>query len=136
MAKLIERTLNSIPIGYFLHQTGPTNTLFQILTPNRLRLILSSNRAPIGLFKISDSAAGKIGDIEQKYFTWYSIFNDEYVHLLLQRKKLYFTHENLVVRDIVYFKLTESKMSQDWRIGNWFRQLCSRNNYILQRHLK
>ena len=56
IAKLIERTVNSIPIGYLYHQAGGNNALLRILTPNNLRLITTGDRAPAGVFTIPDEA--------------------------------------------------------------------------------
>ena len=39
IAKLIERSVNSIPIGYLYHQSGGDNPLLRILSLNSLRLI-------------------------------------------------------------------------------------------------
>ena len=115
VTKLIERAVNSIPIGYLLHLTGAANPLLWVLTPNSLRLISSSDRSPIGMFKIRNSGADLISDIEHKYSTWYQIFNNAYLPFIMQCKKWHLSHENLIVRDEVYFKLTESKMGQYWR---------------------
>ena len=69
------------------------------------------------------------------------MFNDAYIPLILQRKKWHFAHENLLLRDIVYFKLTEYKMSQDWRIGKVEGVKTGTDGYvceiiILQKHFK
>ena len=37
----------------------------------------------------------------------------------MQHKKWHFTYENLIIGDNVYFKLTESMISQNW----WIRKL-------------
>ena len=55
--------------------------------------------------------------IEQKYTTWYEVFNTSYLPIIMQRQKWHFSRENLVKGDIVYFKLTESKMSSSWKVG-------------------
>ena len=39
LAKAIERTVNSVPIGFLHHESGGINPLLRILTPNSLRLI-------------------------------------------------------------------------------------------------
>ena len=115
--KLIERSVNSIPIGYLYHQSGGSNPLLRILTPNNLKLITTGDRAPVGLFNIPDKAGGIMEKIEEKYFLWYKVWNEFYLPLIMQRKKWHERSENLVPGDIVYFKLTESKMSADWRTG-------------------
>ena len=55
VGKMIERTVNSIPMGYLFHGSGGNNPLLRILTPNSLRLISASDRAPAGLFNIPNN---------------------------------------------------------------------------------
>ena len=56
-------------------------------------------------------------NIEQKYITWYEVFNTSYLPIIMQRQKWHFSRENLIKGAIVYFKLTENKMSSSWMIG-------------------
>ena len=115
--KLIERQVNSIPIGYLYHQAGGNNPLLRILSPNNLKLITMGDRAPVGTFKIPDKPGDIMEKIDQKYENWYKIWNEFYLPLIMNRKKWHERSENLVIGDIVYFKLTESKMSAAWRSG-------------------
>ena len=117
LAKAVERTVNSVPIGFLHHQSGGQNPLLRILTPNSLRLISTSDRSPANLFNIPDSPAGIMDDIQQKYECWYHVWNEQYLPLILDRQKWHFRRDNLCPGDIVYFKLRESKMSATWRIG-------------------
>ena len=48
---------------------------------------------------------------------WYSIWNVDYIPLIAQRQKWHAETENLVENDVVYFKLTDSKLAQKWLIG-------------------
>ena len=117
IAKLIEHSENSIPIGFLNHQSGGQNPKLRILTPNSLKLITTSDRAPAGLFEIPHGPADIMDNIKLKYETWYRVWSDEYLPLIMERQKWHFSQENLKPEDIVYFKLTESKMSADWRFG-------------------
>ena len=53
IAKLIERQVNNIPLGYLYHQ-GNANPLLKVLTPGLLKIGTFSNRAPHGVFDIPD----------------------------------------------------------------------------------
>ena len=117
IAKLIEHSVNSIPIGFLNHQSGGQNPKLRILTPNSLKLITTSDRAPAGLFEIPHGPADIMDNIKLKYETWYRVWSDEYLPLIMDRQKWHFSQENLKPEDVVYFKLTESKMSADWRFG-------------------
>ena len=128
--KLIERSVNSIPIGYLYHQSGGSNPLLRILTPNNLKLITTGDRAPVGLFNIPDKPGDIMEKIEEKYFLWYKVWNEFYLPLIMQRKKWHERSENLVSGDIVYFKLTESKMSADWRAGKVEEVKIGEDGYV------
>ena len=86
LAKVIERDVNNIPLGYYQHDTdlGP---LLQVLTPNSLKLNTASERAPSGLFSIPGQAKDLMTDIEKKYNFWYEIWNTDYIPLIAQRQK-------------------------------------------------
>ena len=55
--------------------------------------------------------------IEQTYSLWYKIFSEEMIPLIADRRKWHFDEQDLVVNDIVYFKLKDSAMSSKWLIG-------------------
>ena len=117
LAKAVERTVNSVPIGFLHHQSGGMNPLLRILTPNSLKLISNSAGAPISLFNIPDSAETIMDNIQQKYETWYQVWNEQYLPLIMERQKWHMKKENLCPGDIVYFMFKESPMSASWRIG-------------------
>ena len=117
IGKLIEHKVNSIPIGFLQHQAGGQNNLLRVLTPNSLKLITTSDRAPAGLFDIPDTPNDLMDKIKEKYEAWYNIWNTEYLPLVMNRQKWHFKQENFKPGDIIYFKITESKMHADWKMG-------------------
>ena len=82
-----------------------------------MKLITAGDCAPVGLFDVPQGVDEMLETIEQKYTTWYEVFNTSYLPIIMQRQKWHFLKENLVEGDIVYFKLTESKMSSSWKVG-------------------
>ena len=117
LGKLLEREVNSVPLGYLYYEVGGQNPLLKILTPNCLKLITTSDRAPVGPFTLPDSAAGIMDNIQEKYEAWYHVWNEQYLPKVMNKRKWHNHKENMKQGDIVYFKLTESKMSANWRIG-------------------
>ena len=87
VGKSIERYVNSIPIGYLYHGTGGNNPLLQILSPNSLKLITAGDHAPVGLFDVPQGMDKMLESIEQKYTTWYEVFNTSYLTIIMQRQK-------------------------------------------------
>ena len=132
LAKAVERTVNSVPIGFLHHQSGGMNPLLRILTPNSLKLISNSDRAPISLFNIPDSAETIMDNIQQKYETWYQVWNEQYLPLIMERQKWHMKKDNLCPGDIVYFMLKESLMSASWRIGKIEQVKIGDDGYVRQ----
>ena len=76
-----------------------------------------TDRAPRGLFSIPNSVEDMMKKIENTYNMWFQVWNCEYLPLVMDRPKWQEEEENLKVQDLVYFKLTDSKLSADWRLG-------------------
>ena len=130
IAKLLEHTVNSIPIGFLHHQAGGINNKLRILTPNSLKLITTSDRAPIGVFDIPNSPTQILGNIRMKYEAWYRVWNEEYLPLIMERQKWHFSRDNFHPGDIIYFKITESKMSAVWKLGKVVEVKVGLDGYV------
>ena len=116
IAKAIERSVNGVPLGY-LHHQGTANPLLRVLCPSLLKNSTFTDRAPKGLFTIPDSVGGMMTKIENIYNLWFQVWNTEYVPLIMNRQKWHVETENLVENDLVYFKMTDSPLKADWRLG-------------------
>ena len=116
MLKLIERDVNMIPLGLLTH-TGAETSLLRVLTPAMLKMNNLSNRAPVGIFKTPDSANDIMAKTTKAYKLWYKVFTTAYVPYLMSRQKWHEGGDNICKGDVVYFKLTESPLGADWRIG-------------------
>ena len=116
LCKLLEREINSVPLGYLQHQTEH-DTLLRVLTPNSLKLNTCSNRAPAGMFTVPKNANKLFSDIKKVYKFWYEIWITSYLPLIAQMQKWHDEEPNLQEGDVIYFKLKDSKMGQKWTIG-------------------
>ena len=116
IAKAIEREVNSIPLGY-LHHQGSLNPLLRVLCPSLLKNGTYSDRAPKGIFSIPDSALEMTTNIVKIYNMWFQLWNTTYLPLVMDRPKWQMEEDNLKTDDLVYFNLTDSKLSADWRVG-------------------
>ena len=79
LGKLIERSVNSIPLGYLCHDAGGNNPLLRVLTPNNLKLISTSDRSPMGMFSIPDHPSEFLHSVQEKYDIWYDVWNNNYL---------------------------------------------------------
>ena len=116
IAKLIEKEVNNVPLGYLYHQ-GTANPLLKVLCPSILKNGTFSDRAPKDIFQIPNSEEDLMKKIIDKYNMWFRIWNTEYVPLIMDRQKWYKEEENLQPNDVIYFKLTDSALASDWRLG-------------------
>ena len=98
IAKLLEHTVNSIPIGFLHHQSGGLNKKLRILTPNSLKLVTTSDRAPAGVFDIPTSPTDIMDNISMKYEAWYRVWNEEYLPLIMERQKFALCSRKLSIR--------------------------------------
>ena len=56
-------------------------------------------------------------NIEATYNMWFQLWNISYIPLIMDRPKWHLEGESLRTDDLVYFKLTDSKIAADWRLG-------------------
>ena len=129
IAKQIEVQVNSIPIGYLMHD-GDSRPLLKILRPNLLKTNTASNRAPASLLTVPDRASDLFHKVEDVYNLWYKLYVDSYVPLLARRSKWLDEEENIQESDIVYFKIRDSPLHSSWLIGKVEYTLPSRDNKI------
>ena len=116
ICKAIEHEVNSVPMGFLYHQ-GSANPLLRVLCPNLLKNSTFMDRAPKGLFTLPNAAEDLMTRIESIYNLWFQVWNTEYLPLVMDRPKWHAEDENLREQDLVYFKLTDSKLAADWRMG-------------------
>ena len=69
------------------------------------------------MFSIPNSPQDLMTNIDKTYMLWFQVWNNEYLPLIMDRPKWNQEEENLKEGDLVYFKLTDSKLSADWRYG-------------------
>ena len=69
------------------------------------------------MFTIPDSAGDMMDNIVTIYNMWFRLWNTTYLPLVMDRPKWHLEEENLQTNDMVYFKLTDSKLSADWKVG-------------------
>merc|ERR1719154_598160 len=103
-------------LGFITH-TGKESSLTRILTPGMLKLNAMNDRAPAGVFSTPVTPTKMMDKIVDTYSLWYKVWSIAYVPQMMDRQKWHVSSPNLKVGHIVYFKLTESKMSAEWRVG-------------------
>ena len=88
----------------------------------------ASDRAPWGLFSIPEQPGQHFKKVEQAYNLWAQCWAISFVPIILDRQKWRYEDPCLSVNDIVYFKITESPMKAEWRIGKVDSVKLSRDN--------
>ena len=119
MGKAMEREVNNIPIGFLFDKTTTGgNPLLRVLRPSTLKGMNASDRAPRGLFTIPDLPEKHFSKVKTAYNAWAQCWATSYLpNILLARQKWTDEDPNLAVNDIVYFKMKDSQLKIDWKIG-------------------
>ena len=119
MGKAMEHEVNNIPIGFlFDRSTVEGNPILRLLKPNSLRGFNASDRAPKGLFSIPNLPEDHFTRVQVAYEAWAQCWATSYLpNILLDRQK--WTEEDpcVNVNDIVYFKMKDSKLKIEWKLG-------------------
>ena len=118
IAKALEREMNDTPIGFLFDKTAAGgNPILRLLKPSSLKGMNISDRAPSGLFSVPDLPEKYFDKVRQCYDLWYKCWSTAYLPLLLKSQKWHEDDEQIAVNDIVYFKIKESPMNSEWRVG-------------------
>ena len=118
VAKAIEREVNDVPIGFLFDKTSAGgNPILRILKPSSLKGMNMSDRAPKGLFVVPDLPQKHFGKVQECYDLWYRCWATSFLPLIIKSQKWHDDDEPINVNDIVYFKLRDSPMKAEWRIG-------------------
>ena len=118
VGKALERQVNDTPIG-FLYEKSSTdgNPVLRVLRPSSLKGMNASDRAPRGLFTVPDLPEKHFDKVQTAYNLWAECWATSYIPMMLDRQKWHDNDPNLSVNDIVYFKLDDSPLKIDWRVG-------------------
>jgi len=131
MGKAMEREVNNTPIGFLYDKFSVDgNPLLRVLKPNRLKGMNASDRAPRGLFSIPEQPSQHFKKVEEAYNLWAQCWAISFVPLILDRQKWHDEDPCISVNDIVYFKITESPMKAEWRIGKVDSVKLSRDSKV------
>ena len=88
-----------------------------------LKLNTSSERAPNGIFSVPDRPQDLMTKIEQTYSLWYKLFSEEMIPLIADRRKWHFDEQDLVVNDIVFFKLYNDEETTEDGMSDLFNDV-------------
>ena len=118
LMKLIENDINSIPFGYCYGRSSDNTPLLKLISPNVLKLGRNNNRCLEGPIKMPRSSKDLLTRVEKGYEAFYELFNTSMIPKLMKSTKWFESKdENIEVGTIVYFKKTESELSNHWSLG-------------------
>ena len=130
LCKQIENAYNNLPLGY-RYDRGHDNTMvLKMIVPNMLRLGRINSRAIDGPVRLTNDNRLMLGQIQDKFATWYKIWCQVYVPKLMAQKKNYKNERDLKVDDIVYYQKKESELSSPWIIGRVDQVVRGRDGII------
>ena len=128
--KLIENDLNNLPLGYSFGRDSNNSPLLRLIFPNLLKIGRLNTRALDGPIRMPVGPGELMQKIEKGYSSFFKIWNTTMVPKLLKMYKWFDNKSHLQVGDIVWFKKTESELSNDWTLGKIVSITKSRDGFI------
>ena len=115
--KLIENTMNNLPLGYMFGRDSDNSPLLKMICPNFLRIGRINDRSLDGPIKLPSSPAELMEKIEKAYEAFFRIWNETMVPKLMKLNKWYDNKGMLNVGDVVYFQKVEDDLASNWIMG-------------------
>ena len=130
IAKLIENTLNNLPLGFSYGRSDENTPLLRLITPNMLRLGRLNSRAIDGPVKFPTGPKDLMQNVEKIYDAYYKVWNATMVPRLIPQPKWFRDGVELKAEDVVYFQKTESELSSSWTVGQVDSVVKSRDGVV------
>ena len=117
LCKLVELSLNNLPLGYGYGRDMDNNPILKVITPNLLRLGRLNSRALTGPIKYPRGPSDFLKKVNDTYEQFFHLWNVSYLPKLLPTPKWFKDSPELEVNDVVYFMKTDNSISSQWTIG-------------------
>ena len=130
LMKIIENHFNNLPLAYSYKQLSNSPSL-QLIFPNLLRLGRNNARALEGPIKMPKSSHDLLKKIEKTYEIFYQLWNTTMVPNMMKSTKWYSgKDENITIGTIVYFKKTDSDLTESWTVGKVTDVVMSKDGIV------
>ena len=126
-------SINTRPLT--LASTSPSSQQEDVMLPltlNHSLLGRSTIETPAMDFDEADRFSARLAYVQQVYQAWWDRWIQDVLPTLVPCRRWKDAMKNLKPGDIVYFKLTESKMSANWRIGKVEEVKLGQDGYVRQ----
>jgi hypothetical protein len=117
LAKLVENSYNSLPLGYHQHERAGGTPVLKMITPNHLRMGRLNNRVLDGPMRLPRNREEQLQNVRETYDAWFRIWKDVYVPQLLFQPKWFRSDRDLLAGDLVYFIKRDSALDNKWTMG-------------------
>ena len=129
LAKLVENTLNNLPMG-FSYGRADNTPLLRLITPNMLRLGRLNSRVLDGPVRFPTGPKDLMQNVEKIYDAFFRIWNVTMVPKLIPQPKWFREGVELKQEDVVYFRKVESELSSSWTVGQVDSVIKSKDGII------
>ena len=103
ISKLIENTLNNLPMGFSYGRSNENTPLLRLITPNMLRLGRLNSRALDGPVRFPTGPKDLMEKFEKIYNAFFKVWDVVMVPKLIPQPKWFKDGVELKVEDVVYF---------------------------------
>ena len=116
LLKLIENDLNNTPLGFSYGRDSDNSPLLKLIFPNLLKIGRLNKRSLDGPIRMPAGPGELMEKIEKGYASFFKIWNTSMIPKMMKMYK-WFDSSQLQVDDVVWFKKSESELSNDWTVG-------------------
>ena len=129
-AKLVENTLNNLPLGYSFGRDSMNSPLLRLITPNMFRVGRLNSRALTGPVKLPRGPRDMMTKVEKLFDAFFQIMNIVMVPRLIPTPKWFKDSPELAIDDVIYFQKVENDLYSQWTIGQVDSITRSKDNSI------
>ena len=117
VAKLVENSLNNLPMGFSYGRSDDNTPLLKMITPNMMKIGRLNSRAMEGPVRFPAGPKDLMIKVEQTFDAYFRIWNSTMVPKLIPQPKWFKESPELQPEDVVYFQKVENVLSSKWTVG-------------------
>ena len=117
LAKLVETSINNLPMGFSYGRDSNNTPLLRIITPNLMKIGRLNSRALDGPVRFPSGPKDIMMKVEKVFDAFYRIWNSSMVPKLIQQPKWFKDSPEVKADDVVYFQKDKSELSSPWTVG-------------------
>ena len=117
IAKLVENSMNNLPMGFSYGKDADNTPLLKLITPNLMKIGRLNSRVMDGPVRFPTGPKDLMVKVEEVFDAFFRIWNISCVPKLIPQPKWFKDSPELKPEDVVYFQKSESDLTSKWTVG-------------------